>query len=218
MRWHRRAACVVDETVPAGPMRDAQDNVRGDAKVTLDRRRIEDLDQLIEAWAAMRPHADPLDFSIILYIEHIARVWANLYGAIAARYDLSGADVRLLVAVARDKGRAPVRATDLGYRVMLSPAAVTYRLDRLVAADLVTRTTDVSDRRAYLIRLTAKGERTFDRVVSETSELRARNLAVFDDTPGAKEQLVDRLRVMAREWEREALGRAEPAMPADPVR
>lgn len=73
----------------------------------------------------------------------------------------------------------PMHPTALAARLDLTPAAATQLLDRLEGQGLVRRLADPSDRRATVVRVTPKGERSFRRssrvirgfVVGITSEM-----------------------------------------------
>src|SRR3712207_7498366 len=69
----------------------------------------------------------------------------------------------------------------LARTLMLSPAGMTNRIDRLAAAGLVERAADPDDRRSLLVVLTPKGRTVVDEVVrseEHTSELQSRQYLV----------------------------------------
>ncbi|MGX6604195.1 MarR family winged helix-turn-helix transcriptional regulator [Micromonosporaceae bacterium Da 78-11] len=63
----------------------------------------------------------------------------------------------------------PIEATpaQLAEAANVTRAAMTSRLDRLVAAELVTRQVDATDRRRVLIRPTAEGRAAWNRYIFE---------------------------------------------------
>ena len=75
-------------------------------------------------------------------------------------------------------------------RTMVGSAAMTNRVDRLVAKDLVSRVTDPANRRSILITLTTKGHDLVERVIDGHVANAARLVSDLD--PGEREEL-DRL-------------------------
>lgn len=63
---------------------------------------------------------------------------------------------------------------------MLSPAAMTNRLDRLERAELVSRTLDPANRRSMRVALTPRGRGSVDEVVGEHVANEERLLDVLD--------------------------------------
>ena len=60
-----------------------------------------------------------------------------------------------------------LRMGELSRRLMVTSGSVTGLTDQLAAEGLVERMPIAADRRAYLVRLTAKGKRTFDVMAAE---------------------------------------------------
>lgn len=59
----------------------------------------------------------------------------------------------------------------IGERLMVHPTSVTNAIDRLVAQDLVDRTTDPTDRRRVLASLTPEGERVLERATAAVTAI-----------------------------------------------
>jgi DNA-binding MarR family transcriptional regulator len=83
---------------------------------------------------------------------------------------------------------------------MMSRAGMTSRLDRLEAANLITRTLDRNDRRSFRIALTGHGRRLID--AAATNHIAA--LAPLHDglNPRQQKQLDEVLRALQHELER----------------
>lgn len=154
----------------------------------------------------LRPDDDQTTFSIMMHIGHISTLVGRTTDAIAARFDLNQSDVRLLMAVKREQRGKPVRPSDLGERLNLSRATITYRVDRMIELGLAERDADPSDRRALYVKLTDKGEKTIAAVMDEYAILADARLAVVDALPGGRTALNAMLEALGREW-----GDAEPA-------
>ncbi len=102
-----------------------------------------------------------LDFDV----RHFGAMWHTLQvgqlllaelNRIAATHGVNIADFFLLGALMIE-GDAPLRASDLALALGVTNAALSGRVDRLAAADLLTREASASDRRAALLRITEAG-------------------------------------------------------------
>jgi DNA-binding MarR family transcriptional regulator len=78
--------------------------------------------------------------------------------------------------------------------MMLSPAAMTNRLDRLAAAGMVVRSLDPANRRSMRVELTAEGRRAVDAAVAEHVANEQRLLEPL--TPAERVELDRLLRVL----------------------
>src|SRR5690606_11602945 len=83
-----------------------------------------------------------------------------------ATHGLSIADFDVLAALRRHGAPHELTPTDLSRTLMLSPAGMTSRLDRLERAGLVERRMAPGDRRSVLVRLTDAGSATVDEAVA----------------------------------------------------
>ncbi|MFP5320552.1 MAG: MarR family winged helix-turn-helix transcriptional regulator [Acidimicrobiia bacterium] len=125
------------------------------------------VDELIEQWRRERPD---LDLAPMATIGRMGRVMARLGASIEAcfaRHGLTTGDFDVLAALRRAGAPHVLRPTDLARQLMLSPAGMTNRLDRLEAAGMVERRPDPDDRRSWLITLSAKGLEVVDAAVTE---------------------------------------------------
>ena len=125
------------------------------------------VDELIAQWERERTD---LDFSAMATIGRMGRVMA-LVGAsiedVFGRHGLTVADFDVLAALRRAGEPFVLRPTDISRQLMLSPAGMTNRLDRLAAAGLVDRSPDPDDRRSWLIQLSDEGRRRVDAAVAD---------------------------------------------------
>jgi len=67
--------------------------------------------------------------------------------------------------------KGPQKVNDIGRRVALTSGAITTAVDRLEERRLVVRTSDRSDRRARVVKLTARGEDLIRRVFHHHAEV-----------------------------------------------
>ncbi len=100
-----------------------------------------------------------------LEVDHFAPLWHLLKIAqlletelnrLSARHGLSIADFHLLCALMME-GEDAVRATDLAHALNVSDAALSGRLRRMVAMELVDRHADPDDRRSHRLIVTETG-------------------------------------------------------------
>ena len=96
-------------------------------------------------------------------------------------FGLSWGEVRVLGSLRY--GGAPYRSTPgrLGSQLDLSSGAMTARLDKMEAADLIRRLPDPSDRRGVLIELTDHGKELFEQSVALQIEKESIVAATLDD-------------------------------------
>lgn len=83
-----------------------------------------------------------------------------------ATHGLSVAEFDVLAALRRSGEPHELRPTELSRTLMLSPAGISNRLDRLEKAGLVERRLAPDDRRSLLVRLSAAGRATVDEAVT----------------------------------------------------
>jgi DNA-binding MarR family transcriptional regulator len=143
------------------------------------------VDDLVDQWRRERPD---LDLAPMATIGRLGRVMAHLGPRIEdvfARHGLTTADFDVLAALRRAGEPFAMRPTDLSRLLMLSPAGMTNRLDRLDAAGLVERSPDPHDRRSWTIALTARGREVVDAAVTEHVANEAELLAPLSATQRA---------------------------------
>ncbi|WP_158841606.1 MarR family winged helix-turn-helix transcriptional regulator [Saccharothrix deserti] len=82
---------------------------------------------------------------------------------------------------------------------LVTAGAITNRIDRMEAKDLVRRVADANDRRVVRIRLTDRGWRPVDGMLAEHMDLYARLLEPLDDD--TKTVVADALRSLLEKCE-----------------
>lgn len=150
------------------------------------------VDSLIEQWRRERPD---LQLDAMATIGRLGRLHALASASIEAVFSEHGltiADFDVLAALRRAGPPFVLRPTDLSRQLMLSPAGITSRLDRLAEAGLVERSPDPDDRRSWLIRLSRDGERKVDAAVTDHVANEERLLAPL--TKAQRRALDDALR------------------------
>lgn len=84
-----------------------------------------------------------------------------------AEHDLQRGEFDILATLRRAAGPTGMTAGALSEATMVTSGAITNRVDRLIAKDLVTRELDPTNRRATLIDLTPAGKELIDRALND---------------------------------------------------
>lgn len=124
------------------------------------------VDEMVEQWELER---DDLDFTAMGTIGRLGRLNAlgsRIIEEGMAAHGLSIADFDVLAALRRSGPPYELKPTDLSRTLMLSPAGITSRLDRLERRGLVERRMAPGDRRSLLVRLNDAGFATVDEAVT----------------------------------------------------
>ena len=157
------------------------------------------VDELIEQW--VRERRD-LDFGPMATFGRLGRLMAHATAsieAVFAEHDLTIGDFDVIATIRRGGPPFVMRPTDLARQLMLSPAGMTSRLDRLVALELVDRSPDPEDRRSWRIRLTDRGRHVVDAAVVDHL---ANETRILEPLSPAQRQAFDRaLRILLQQFE-----------------
>jgi DNA-binding MarR family transcriptional regulator len=159
------------------------------------------LARMIRDWSVLRPDLEPAAFSIMMHIGHLSLLLGQVSDQLAAEFDINQLDVRLMMAIKRDQGGKPGRPSELGDRLDLSRAAITYRVDRLLELGLARRVADPTDRRALFVTLTPKGEAIIAKLMTRYAEMSEQKLQKVDRLPGGRRALEAMLRALAEAFE-----------------
>lgn len=162
------------------------------------------VDRLIAQWARERPDlADDLPamatFGRLGRLNAMARASIE---AVFARHGLNLGEFDVLAALRRSGEPFELQPSRLARVLMLSPAGMTNRVDRLEARDLVTRRPDPDDRRSSLVVLTPAGRTLVDDAVRDhlTNEKQ-----LLDVLSMAERKALDRaLRTLLRQFDANA--------------
>jgi DNA-binding MarR family transcriptional regulator len=126
---------------------------------------VDEIDRLVAEWKGVRPDLDVSPAQTLTRITRLALLQAVSFAPIFARYDVSWGEYLVIAALRRAGPPYRMTPTRLFSSLLLSSGAMTNRLDRLEAMELVRRLPDPSDRRGRLVELTTKGRRLVDKVV-----------------------------------------------------
>ena len=159
------------------------------------------VDDHVAQWLKELPDLNPLTESIITRMQKIVGRLKRIQNDQLARDDVASGDYNTLHALRRLG--APYRAPSsrLADDLLLSPSALTARIDGMEKDGLVRRVADPDDRRRVLIEMTPEGHALWERTIRPQGEFEDRLVDVLDDHQ--KEMLSTLLRGLLVELERE---------------
>lgn len=143
------------------------------------------VDDLIDQWAELRPD---LELGPMATFGRLGRLHAHAsrsIEAVFAEHGLTIGEFDVLAALRRSGDPFVMKPTELARVLMLSPAGMTNRLDRLEAAGWIERRGDPDDRRSSLVVLTDRGRALVDRAVTDHVANEARLLEPLNRTERA---------------------------------
>lgn len=152
------------------------------------------VDWLMTQWRAERPDVDISPMGVVGRVKRASRLLERGQAEYFATLDLQSWEFDILATLRRAGAPYQLTAGGLVEASMVTSGAITNRIDRLAARELVTRATDPANRRSVLITLTERGRELIDAALAGHVENEARLLAVLD--PAQREQLAALLRTL----------------------
>lgn len=154
------------------------------------RARRDAVDRHIEQWSRELPDLDPVVEGVVTRMQRLVALLKARRHEVLARRGLQSGEYFTLHALRR-RGR-PYRATagELAAEMLVSPAAMTSRLDRLEAAGQVRRVPDPADRRRVQVELTAAGHAAWHDAIEEQGRIEER---LVRSLPAADRRTLDGL-------------------------
>ena len=123
------------------------------------------VDRILMQWHEERPDVDVSPIGVVGRISRAARVLERGLQKEYARHGLQSWEFDILATLRRSGAPYELTAGALASSSMVTSGAITNRIDRLVARDLVTREVDPENRRTVRIGLTAGGKKLVDDVL-----------------------------------------------------
>jgi DNA-binding MarR family transcriptional regulator len=121
-------------------------------------------------WYRERPDLDLSEFLLSVYFMRLGRVIEHWFDAMCRRrYQISGSDMRVLLALRRGGHPYVQRPTDLFRALLVTSGAITKKVDRLSELVLVERLSDPGNNGGFLIHLTRKGLQIADDAVGQVA-------------------------------------------------
>ena len=151
---------------------------------------------IVAQWVAERPELDASPLLVIGRIAWLAERFDQALRPPFAAAGLSNGDFDVLAALRRVGAPYAMRHRDLCAATLVTPGAVTKRVDRMVTQGYVERQTDSTDARGQHVRLTAAGVRLVDRMIAVHLDNESRLLAGLSAPDRERlAQLLERLAV-----------------------
>ena len=152
----------------------------------------DNLDWILDQWRAERPDLAASPMGVVGRIQRASRLLEHGLSEYFAGHGLQLWEFDILSTLLRSGPPYRLTAGTLGRASMISSGAVTNRIDRLAARNLVTRETDPANRRNVVITLTASGHDLVSRTLPGHIDNENRLLSAL--APAEREQLADLLR------------------------
>ncbi|MEV6770984.1 MarR family transcriptional regulator [Nocardia sp. NPDC051030] len=123
------------------------------------------VDLITAAWRQQRPDVDVSPMEIMARLTRLSRILDHEFRTFFAAHKLEFWEFDVLATLRRSNDENGLTAGALNKAAMVTSGAITNRLDRLAAKDLVKRIPDPTDRRAVRVHLTPKGRALVDELL-----------------------------------------------------
>ncbi|GJM23372.1 MAG: MarR family transcriptional regulator [Planctomycetota bacterium] len=161
------------------------------------------IDAIQAQWATERPDLDTGGFGVVGRLLLLGKLLERRVGQALEPHELALSSFDVLATLRRQGAPYRLTPTELSRTILLTPGAMTNRIDRLEAAGLVRREAQPGDRRGVRVSLTEQGLATVD------SALEAR----FDEATSAVANLPERDRTSLERILRRLLAELEGELP-----
>lgn len=156
------------------------------------------VDAVMDAWRRERPDVDTWPVGVVGRIQRLSRLLEAEIQGFFRRHGLDSGEADVLTTLRRSGEPYELTPGQLVKASMVTSGAVTKRIDRMQAKDLVERIPDAADRRTVRIRLTAHGRQVIDdvfalHIANETRLLQALDRDEADRLAGALRTLLQSL-------------------------
>ncbi|WP_227978901.1 MarR family winged helix-turn-helix transcriptional regulator [Nocardia spumae] len=135
------------------------------------------VDQIVADWGRVRPELDVWPTHVIGRIKRMGRRLEHEMKEFFARHGLEYWEFDVLSTLRRSGGPDGLTAGDLIKATMVTSGAITNRIDRMAAKDLVRRVPDAKDRRTIRVQLTDHGRAVIDELMPQHVDNETRLLA-----------------------------------------
>lgn len=152
-----------------------------EATTSIAMNTIEILEQVKRDWQKTLPDIDPWATLTVLAILRTALEVEKVREELFAAYGLNAATFGLLMTLRSSAPLEGITLTQLAQFVLVTPASITNRVDRLEQRGLVKRQPVAGDRRCWLVQLTSQGRQLIDEIIPKYVENERQLLSVLDD-------------------------------------
>lgn len=125
------------------------------------------MDQMVEQWRRARPDVDPASMAVFARLTRAHTAASRAIEATLGRHGLNRGEFDVLASLRRSSSPHRLSPGDLARALVLSPAAMTNRVQRLEDRGFVVRRPDPADGRYGVVELTAAGRRLVDGAVTD---------------------------------------------------
>ncbi|NRQ33232.1 MarR family transcriptional regulator [Nonomuraea sp. NN258] len=123
------------------------------------------VDEIFQQWERIRPGVDVSPMGVVGRVSRASRLLERGVKEFLAAQGLEAWEFDMLATLLRSGESATMCMKDLSAAAMVSPGALTNRMDHLVDRGLVTRRPAPGNRRMILVALTDEGRRVTDEVL-----------------------------------------------------
>ena len=118
-----------------------------------------------------RPDLDQNDYLYLLYAQRVGRIVETVHDRHCRyAYGISGAEMRVILALRRAGPAYALRPTELFRSLLVTSGAITKQVDRLIAAGYVDRQPGPDKSGGFLIHLTDKGFKVADEALTALAD------------------------------------------------
>ncbi len=121
---------------------------------------------VIDQWQRERPDLDTGAVEVVARISRAARILERHTQAFFAAHGLQPWEYDVLATLRRAGSPYELSAGTLKTAMLITPGAITNRIDRMAERGLVATRIDPADRRSTLVRLTERGHTLIDSIVA----------------------------------------------------
>ena len=161
-----------------------------------DNEQQDQVDLIVDQWAAERPDVDVSAMEIIGRLGRLERAIRPRLEAVFAEHDLESWEFDVLATLRRSGEPYQLTPGQLLDSMMVTSGAMTNRIDRLEDRDFVRRTPHPTDKRQVLVTLTDAGCRNVDAALVDHAANESALIDAFDLEQ--RQQFVDLLRILHR--------------------
>ncbi|MFD7292863.1 MarR family winged helix-turn-helix transcriptional regulator [Streptomyces sp. NPDC059897] len=123
------------------------------------------VESVLEQWRRECPDLDFSPIGVVGRVMRLSRLWDKEIKDFLAGHGLEPGEFDILSTLRRSGEPFELTAKTFLRSSLVTTGAITLRVDRMAAKDLVTRVPDAADRRSVRIRLTPHGLEVIDRVL-----------------------------------------------------
>jgi DNA-binding MarR family transcriptional regulator len=146
----------------------------------------DEVDELTEAWARVRPDLDLAPVAVFSRITRLARHLDLARRKAFTRHRIESWEFDVLAALRRAGAPYELSPGRLIRETLVTSGTMTNRVDRLAARGFVERYPDPADRRGVIVRLTGEGKAAVDAAFEELLAAEADLLADLSDRDRAE--------------------------------